>query len=136
MNKKKRNGLAWVWWAFGAVMFLACIAQVFNPTPPKAEPVVIEIQAGRLGAEIGAIPRRATINVRKLDGTLADRPGDLEELARDWLFWRGRILKQAAQGKESQAADSRQKFGTTKQRLTEYDPGDVSTMIEAVEAGR
>jgi hypothetical protein len=136
MSKKKRKKLAWVWWVFGAVMLLACVVQVFDPPPPKAEPVVIEVQAGQLGRVIGTIPMGATINVRKLGGALAPRPGDLEELARDWLFWRGRILEQAAKGQESKAAESRVQFQAVNRQLAEYDQGDVSTMIAAIEAGR
>jgi len=133
-RKQARRKSSWVWWALGAIILLSCISTVFGggSNEPAA---VVEVQAGHLRAEIGSIPKDATINVRKSDGTIDDRDGDLEELVKDALFWSVKYHRAVAAYDFQKATEYLQNLERTAGWLAEYETSDMQAMMDAVQAG-
>ncbi len=127
-------------WSFLTVLviiaFLCCagvavIALLRSPTPRSARPTVV-VPAGGL-SELDVYPTDSDVFVRKLDGTLAERPNDLEEMCKDWLFYRNQILKHNAAGRTNKADEARRDFQTVNSWLNAYSEEDVVAMFEILE---
>ena len=75
-------------------------------------------------------------NVRKLDGSIEQRDNDLEELVRDWMYYRSQILEHVRSGDGGRAAEAREDFQRVNVWLDAYGPEDVSSMNGIIERER
>jgi TM2 domain-containing membrane protein YozV len=101
-----------------------------SPTATKTpRSDILIVPAGNLRDYVATYDNYTTVNVRKKDGTLDERENDLEELCRDWLFYRDRIVKRVNEGDEQGAAEARQSFQMVNEWLGEYANSDVEAMF-------
>lgn len=75
-------------------------------------------------------------HVPKKNGTYDQRKNDLWELANDWVFFRGKILKKTADGDSKGAQQARQDFQQTNAWLSEYPESQVSEALALAEKCR
>lgn len=85
-------------------------AQTQTPRPPTAQ----------------AVPPK---QIAKRDGTLDPRPNDLDELGKDWVYYRTKILKHTSEGDLQSAARARAAFADINARLSAYKDDDVYRAI-------
>ena len=93
----------------------------------------IIIPAGKLHEYADNYPTNQDVFVRKLDETTDTRPNDLEELCKDWLYYRKKIMDAENAGQTDKAADYRAQFQKVNAWLDEYNQSDVSAMFEILE---
>ena len=142
---KKRRPIRSCLLVLAAFLIISCIAGVLTglfpgslpgtdspatSTPSAKEKIIVE--PGRLYdviEDLGGYPADKEIVVRKLDGTIDERPNDLEELARSWLFCQKMMFQAATQGDFKK----RDKYIAEQQQinrwLDEYHEDDWSTML-------
>lgn len=77
---------------------------------------------------------RSDQNVAKKDGSYDERPNDLTELCKDYLFYRKRIMKMTAAGDEAGAAKARQSFQQINRWLSDYPETEVQNMFSRLGA--
>jgi hypothetical protein len=92
----------------------------------------IIVPAGKL-SDLSPYPTKKDVFVRKRDGTIDERPNDLEELCKDWLYYRKKIIEHEVAGKTEKAAEARARFQAVNFWLDEYDESDVGTMFTILE---
>ena len=63
--------------------------------------------------------------IAKRDGTLDPRPNDLDELCKDWVYYRTKILKHTSEGDLRSAARARAAFADINAWLSAYRDDDV-----------
>jgi hypothetical protein len=68
-------------------------------------------------------------NIPKKDGSMDARKCDLEELCKDWVFYRRKILLYSSEGNESGAANARNSFNRVNEWLSAYKDSDVSACL-------
>jgi hypothetical protein len=68
----------------------------------------------------------------KKNGTVDDRPNDLVELCKDYIFYSGQIMKKTAAGDQAGAAKARASFQQVNRWLSEYPEDDVSRICAAL----
>lgn len=73
------------------------------------------------------------IYVMKKNGAYDDRPNDLEELCKDYLFYRNKIMKYTRAGDNQGAAKARSSFNEVNDNLSEYSEKDVQGMFTLIE---
>jgi hypothetical protein len=104
-----------------------------SPSTPKEKIIVEPGTLNNVIEDLGGYPSDKEIVVRKLDGTIDERPNDLEELARDWLFCRQQMVLAATRGD----TETRDKYVAEQEQvnrwLDEYHVDDWSTMIALFE---
>jgi hypothetical protein len=66
-------------------------------------------------------------NIKKKDGTVDQRINDLDELCKDWVYYKAKILKYSKEGDEKAAAKARSNFVAVNKDLSEYHDKDVTT---------
>lgn len=101
---------------------------------------IISKMGGMLGVEHTASTTTATTqqaknsipNVPKKDGTYDARTNDLEELCRDYIFFRNRIIKYAREGDEKAANKARADFQQTNRWLEAYNEKDMNDMFTRI----
>ncbi len=91
----------------------------------------VEVKAGTVAA-LTQYPRGKDVFVFKKNGTLDERPNDLEELTRDWLYYRTKILAANGEGDVERAAEYRTEFQKINRWLSEYHDSDVNAMLALV----
>lgn len=92
----------------------------------------IIVPSGKLQALYSKVKGKK-FSVRKVNGTIDDRQDDLQELAKDWIFYRNRILKYHHDADYKKAAKARRKFQQVNAWMDAYDPNDVSFMTSIFE---
>lgn len=65
--------------------------------------------------------------IAKKDGTIDARPDDLDELCKDWVYYRTKILKFTREGNQKAASEARRAFADVNTWLSEYRDNDVAT---------
>lgn len=65
--------------------------------------------------------------IAKKDGTYDERPNDLDELCKDWVFYKARAYKYGREGDQEAAQDARNHFQQTNVWLEQYKEEDVTT---------
>ena len=105
--------------------------------PPTAKPTTrpkttLTVPAGELNKHPDFLTYDE-VNVYKRDGTLDSRSSDLEELGKDYLFYRSEILKKHQAGDTSGEDKARASFDQINTWLNSYDENDVSFMITTLE---
>lgn len=73
------------------------------------------------------VEQKSSTQIAKKDGTIDDRENDLDELCKDWVFFRAQILKNNDKGDDEAAEKSRRSFGQTNIWLSDYSEADVSS---------
>ena len=63
--------------------------------------------------------------VRKKDGTIDPRENDLDELCKDWVYFKAKIFKYHYEGDEKAATKARRNFQAVNRDLSEYRDEDV-----------
>lgn len=131
-------------WTLSAKIFAGFLLFVlFNITitnlskqPPPARQAPSSIAKSEVGAstEVKPVNNTAIHNIPKKDGTYDDRENDLEELCKDWFFYRNKILEYSRAGKTEKAADARESFNQVNAWLSQYKEDDVTAMMSKVEA--
>ena len=58
---------------------------------------------------------------------------ELEDLCKDWLYYRKKILEHEAAGNTEKADKARQRFQQVNAWLAEYDDADVNAMFDKLE---
>ena len=93
-----------------------------NPQPiePINNPQPIEPKTNSAGIAV------ETKQIEKANGTLDERPNDLDELCQDYVSFRSQIIKKSKEGDEEAATKMRVKFRETINWLNEYKEEDVS----------
>jgi hypothetical protein len=133
-GKKKTSSLRSIVIAVVALIILvSCCLAVWGSTPDSGR---IVVEPGKLRDMIqahGGYPSDTEVAVRKLNGSIDPRENDLEELAKDWLFYGREILRAAAQGNEKKAERYRAEFQLVNNWLDQYHQDDVYTMISLFE---
>ena len=111
-----------------------------QPTTPASKPSStpdpfskLIVPAGELAKYLDTYSNYKEVFVTKLDGSLDERPNDLEELCLDWLYYRNKILEYTQAGKTDKAADARTAWNEINAWLNEYNENDVSTMFLIIE---
>lgn len=74
------------------------------------------------------LPTDVDLYVMKKNGTYDDRPNDLEELCKDFLYYRKKILEDP-----QEAADARATFQQVNADISEYPEEDVQRMFTLIE---
>lgn len=65
-------------------------------------------------------------NVKKKNGTVDQRENDLDELCKDWVYYKAKILKYTKEGDEKAASKARNNFNAVNKDLSEYRDSDIS----------
>jgi hypothetical protein len=76
--------------------------------------------------------REVIQNISKKDGSFDARPNDLEELCRDYVFYRRRILQYSKEGKTTDANEARTDFRKVNAYLDAYNDKDISAMFTKI----
>jgi hypothetical protein len=137
-KKKKGCGL------FILILLFSCcalfgISLIFPSDQPaefgnESESVTsVVIPTGNLYEYADSYPWENDVYVVKLNGTTDPRPNDLEDLCKDWLFYRYKTLEAEAQGKTEKAAEYRATFLQVNRWLDEYAESDWGTMFTILE---
>lgn len=61
----------------------------------------------------------------KADGSYSGRANDLEELCKDWVFYRDRAIRLAREGNYQKAQEASASFQQVNVWLGEYSPADI-----------
>lgn len=72
-------------------------------------------------------PDSTASNVKKKNGTVDQRNNDLDELCKDWVYYRTMILKYNKEGDENAVVKARSNFAAVNRDLSEYHDNDVYT---------
>ena len=86
------------------------------------------IQTGKLSEHLKELAGKDVYIYRK-DGTIDGRPNDLEELCKDYAYYRKKILEYARAGDESKAVESRQHFEQVNALIGKYHESDSQAMF-------
>lgn len=68
-------------------------------------------------------------NIAKKDGSMDERKCDLQELCKDWIFYRRKIMEYSNEGNVAKATDARASFNRVNQWLSAYQDSDVSACV-------
>lgn len=98
---------------------------ISTPTTEKT----LKVPAGQLSKYVDKYSKYEEVFVYKKNGTLAERPNDLEELCLDYVFYRKKFWEYDAAGETQKADESRAAFQQINRWLDEYDKNDVETMF-------
>lgn len=123
-----------------AIFFICiiCLLVIFIPkgTPqdsPQATKSQLIVPAGQLAQYVDTYSSYDEVFVTKLNGTVDDRPNDLEELCRDWLYYRDKILEYEQAGQTENATEARTAWNEINVWLNEYNQSDVEVMFSFVQ---
>lgn len=89
------------------------------------------------GSQSGDIDNASTNEdtvVQKKDGSIDARDNDLEELCKDWLYYRKKIMEAESAGQTKKAERHRESFQQVNAWLDEYNQSDVSAMFDRLDA--
>lgn len=105
---------------------------------PSAAPTSTEqsttlrVPAGKLSRYESVYSDYAEVFVEMKDGTVDPRPNDLEELCKDYAFFRRKILEYSSAGQLEKADEARASFRAVDAWLDEYDRNDFETMYFSI----
>ena len=140
--KKKKNRLTFYLVSTLVLVLLCCCGSSLlnlgsvpttnrSTTRPTSTPIaekVLYVPTGQLSKYAGEYSKYKEVFVYKKDGTLAERPNDLEELCLDYVFYRRKILEYDAASEIKKADEARTAFQQVNIWLDEYDWDDFETM--------
>lgn len=79
-----------------------------------------------------SLPNGRKLLIMKKNGSYDNRVNDLEELCKDWIYYRNKIIKLAGEGDSSGAAKARASFNEVNINLSEYEEKDVQKMFSLI----
>lgn len=68
--------------------------------------------------------------IAKKDGTFDERPNDLDELCKDWVYWKAKTYKHGREGNQEEAQKARAEFQKVNVWLEEYRNEDVARVCQ------
>lgn len=81
-----------------------------------------------------SLPSSTDLYVMKKDGAYDSRANDLEEMCRDYVFYRNRILKYTRSGNYGEASSARSSFNQINNTLNlQYSESDIEKMFTLLE---
>jgi hypothetical protein len=109
--------------------FAVYFSRVQDPEPYKVTKIIENTASvtTSVTSKVSSIP-----NVPKKDGTYDARTNDLEELCRDYIFFRNRIIKYTREGDEKAANKARADFQQTNRWLEAYNEKDMNDMFTRI----
>ncbi len=117
-EKKKTN---WIF-VIGALVVIGMMGNLLTPKEPKnTSPSHATAPASSLATQTSP-----DAQVTKKDGTVDSRPNDLEELCKDYAYYKAKAYKYGREGDEQAAAEARKSFEKVNIWLSQYAEGDVS----------
>lgn len=108
-----------------------------KPTSTQKESTVSKliVPSGQLVQYKETYSHYSEVFVTKKDGSLDERPDDLEELCLDWVFYRDKIVEYTQAGNTKKADEARIAWNDINIWLDEYHENDVETMFSIIEHG-
>ena len=97
-------------------------------TPVASAPPKAQAKSPPLKKAEKVLPEECKIT--KKDGTLDARECDLEELCKDWVFYRRKAMEYSSDGSEAKAADAQRWFKRINASLSEYREEDVQACLK------
>jgi len=122
--------------SFCLVCLIAVIVIKTDVPSQKSEQITkkqLIVPAGQLAQYTDSYSSYDEVFVTKKDGSLDDRPNDLEELCLDWLYYQNKILEYTQAGQTKQADDARTSWNEINNWLNEYNESDVETMFSIIQ---
>ena len=128
--KKKTKGGIGKWLV---IVFVIGLVAMILPKQDKATPVAsappkAQAKSPPLKKAEKVLPEECKIT--KKDGTLDARECDLEELCKDWVFYRRKAMEYSSDGSEAKAADAQRWFKRINASLSEYREEDVQACLK------
>ncbi len=93
----------------------------------------ITIPAGKLRDYVNSYSSYNNVYVKKANGTTDSRANDLEELCKDWLYYRRKITEAESAGDSDRANDYRNSFNSINNWLNDYKESDVTAMFDILD---
>ena len=123
-----------------SVLFVCiiCLLVVFIPketsqNPQQTAKSQLIVPEGQLAQYVDTYSSYDEVFVTKKDGSLDERPNDLEELCLDWLYYRDKILEYTQAGQTEKATEARTAWNEINAWLSQYNEDDVGTMWTIIE---
>lgn len=88
----------------------------------------VGIVASGLTPPVAQTPKPALKQYVKKDGTLDSRKDDLDELCKDWVYYKAKSYKLAREGKNAEANVARVSLSNVNGWLSAYPESDVSAV--------
>ena len=128
--KKKTKGGIGKWLV---IVFVIGLVAMILPKHDKATPVAsappkAQAKSPPLKKAEKVLPEECKIT--KKDGTLDARECDLEELCKDWVFYKRKAVEYSREGNEAKAADAQRGFKKTNTWLSAYREEDVQACLK------
>lgn len=119
----------------GSIQTEASIAvEPTKPQQPTSDPFSkLIVPAGQLAQYSDTYSNYKEVFVTKINGSLDERPNDLEELCLDWLYYQNKIIEYTQAQNNDKANDARTAWNEINAWLNEYNENDVSTMFTIIE---
>jgi len=126
-KKKAKGGIGkWLLIIFAIGLVANVLSTKDNATTATAKPPV---QAAPVAAKKPEKVLPAECKITKKDGTLDQRECDLEELCKDWVFYRRRAAESVNDGNAEKAREYQAGFRKTNAWLSAYREEDVQACL-------
>ena len=127
--KKKAKGGIGKWLL---IVFAIGLVAMVLPKKDKATTATVKppVQAAPVAAKKPEKVLPAECKVTKKDGTLDQRECDLEELCKDWVFYRRRAIESANDGNAEKAREYQVGFNKANVWLSAYREEDVQACLK------
>lgn len=123
-----KSGTSWWVWGIGIVIVFSLWNVISTPSKKidysKGTADYLVIEAGMLKNDFNKIGKR--FNVKMTNGMVEKRDNDIEELAKDWAFYKERILKASQEGDIPAMDKARASFQDVNAWLDKYNQEDVA----------
>ncbi|MBA3018885.1 MAG: hypothetical protein KJ550_09510 [Proteobacteria bacterium] len=117
-----------------SIAYVLCLSVVFMFLVSMSEAGdKVYLKKGEL-EKYNSLPSGKELYVMKKNGSYDDRANDLEELCKDYLYYRNKILKYAKAGDNQGAAKARSSFNQVNSTMSlEYTEKDIQQMFTLIE---
>ena len=128
-KKKTKGGIGkWLLIVFVIGLVAMILPKQDKATPVASAPPKAQAKSPPLKKAEKVLPEECKIT--KKDGTLDARECDLEELCKDWVFYRRKAMEYSSDGSEAKAADAQRWFKRINASLSEYREEDVQACLK------
>jgi hypothetical protein len=128
-KKKTKGGIGkWLLIVFVIGLVAMILPKHDKATPVASAPPKAQAKSPPLKKAEKVLPEECKIT--KKDGTLDARECDLEELCKDWVFYRRKAMEYSSDGSEAKAADAQRWFKRINASLSEYREEDVQACLK------
>ena len=117
-----------------SIAYVLCLSVVFMFLVSMSEAGdKVYLKKGEL-EKYNSLPSGKELYVMKKNSSYDDRANDLEELCKDYLYYRNKILKYAKVGDNQGAAKARSSFNQVNSTMSlEYTEKDIQQMFTLIE---